>query len=531
MSKTKTEDKSSEIVKTKIKKPWMPIYIMIATAILLIIWIGIRYTVSLSHLHLEWLVIASAGLASWCWYRHLRFIAATLLIGGAFLAHQLFITLPLWQQKLEHAKSASPTVWVRGKIVQAIKDGKDVRVHLAPGELFFQEKHQEFFEISVMLLSKSRSIKSFYRRRPIQFSGIIAGTDLQNQRLTVSLKQVLYHTSFFPPHSWFYFGQIVHQHLRNRAAYYLPPEIFSIYSPLILAKSVSRSESLQLFRATGLAHLLAISGLHIGLLYWLGLTLFRQVGRFSPRILLSIHFTDFCQFLTLAGLWLYVALIAFPVPALRALVMLTILLVIRWLGQLQAPLYALMSTAFLFICWQSAVIYDLSFQLSFVAVLYIILILPFLRNTSREVSYWQLVGIYIWNSVWVTGSVLVGIWPILVTRFHQLSLEVFWLNIIMVPMLAFLILPVCFTAFFISLLHWQALPFSFWEKAAFQGVEWVLKLWLETLSSFHDWGGWATIHMDLHWSGWQYGLYYLSTILLYRVLLWFTRMRSKEGTL
>ena len=84
----------------------------------------------------------------------------------------------------------------------------------------------------------------------------------------------------------------------------------------------------------------------------------------------------------------------------------------------------------------------------------------------------------------------------------------------MLPMLAFLILPVCFTALFISLFNWQALPFGFWEKTAFQGVEFVLRIWLETLREVHSWGGWATIQLDLHWSGWQYGLYYLTTILL-----------------
>ena len=530
MSKIKTEDKFFEIFKTKNKKRWMPIYIMMVTVILFTIWIGIRYTVSLSILHLEWLVIASAGMGSWCWYRHLRIIAAILLLGGIILAYHLFISLPFWQQRLEQAKSASPTVWIRGQIIQTIQEGKDVRVHLAPGELFFQGKHQNFPEIMVLLLSKSHSFKSFYQRRPIQFSGILLGADLQNQRLTITLKQVLYHTSFFPPHSWIYFGQIVHQHLRNRAAFYLSTEIFSLYSPLILARSVSRSEPIQLFRATGLAHLLAISGLHIGLLYWLGITFFKQIGRISPRIMYWIHFPNFYQVMTLVGLWLYVALIAFPVPALRALVMLTILVVIRWLGQLQAPLYALLATAFLFICWESAVIYYLSFQLSFVAVFYIILILPFLKNTSQNTSFLQLVGIYIWNSIWVTGSVLIGIWPILVTHFQQLSLEVFWLNIIMVPMLAFLILPVCFVTFFISLLHWQAMPFGFWENFVFQCVEWVLKLWLETLRIVHSWGGWATFELELNWSGWHFGIYYISTILLNCVLQRIAHFRPKEET-
>ena len=57
--------------------------------------------------------------------------------------------------------------------------------------------------------------------------------------------------------------------LQDRAAFYLPEDILSIYLPLTitLAKRRSISTSARLFQQTGMAHLLAISGLHIALIY------------------------------------------------------------------------------------------------------------------------------------------------------------------------------------------------------------------------------------------------------------------------
>ncbi len=143
MSIKKTEDNISKIFKIKNKKRWLPLCIM---AVSIIPWIGFRYTVSLSILNLEWLVVASVGMASWCWYCHLRIIACIILAGGIILAYQLFISLPILQQSLEKAKSGSPPVWVRGPIIKAI--------------------HRERMSISIWLLqnhSLKRNTDNFLR--------------------------------------------------------------------------------------------------------------------------------------------------------------------------------------------------------------------------------------------------------------------------------------------------------------------------------------------------------------------------------
>lgn len=515
MSIGKIEDYFLKITQTKIKKKSKNLGMRILLLGLLTFWIVFRSSILLEQLHLEWLVLGTLALGLWSSSQGLKWIAFILFCGGMLLAYHLFITMPAWQQKLQQANSPASWVWIRGKIIESSEEGDYVRLRLRLGEIHTAQEKQNFAEITVRFLFKRRSFQPFYRHRSLQFSGILEGAELQSQQLVVTIKQVHYHTTLVPPHPWFYLTQILHHHLGKRAAFYLSPHAYALYSPLILAKPVYRSEPMRLFRATGVAHLLTISGLHIGLLFWLGLLVFKQLGRFSEQLLLWTHFPRFCQMLTLATLWAYVTLLAFPIPALRALVMLSLMVMIRWLGQAQAPLYALLATAFLFISYDPAVIYNLSFQLSFIAVLYILLILPFLWDSSRSLPFWKKMLRNTGNSLLITGSVLVGLWPILVTHFQQLSLEVFWLNLILLPMLALLILPLGFAAVAISLLHYKSLPFGFLEKTTFQSVEWVLEGWLKVLQVVHIWGSWATFPVEISWEGWQYLLYYFVSFLVY----------------
>ncbi|MBF0288541.1 MAG: ComEC/Rec2 family competence protein [SAR324 cluster bacterium] len=474
---------------------------------------------------MEWLLLFAMGMGSWCWYLRLRTIAGFFFLGSFLLVYHLFFLLPEWQHRLDAYSIDTPPVWIQGTVIQVFPENGYLTITLAPADIYLQKDQQHFLEISIRFLKKRALLRSFYYQRSIQVSGLLKSADLKNQRLTILLEDVLYHSTLFPLDRAFYFAQVLRQRLIKRAAFYLPAEIFELYSPLILAKSVYRSEVRELFRNTGMAHLLSISGLHIGLLFWLGMGVVKQPGRFSERLLGWVYFPQFCQVLTLIGLWCYVGLLAFPIPALRAVVMLTLMMLLRWTGQAHASLQALLTTAFLFISVNPAVIYDLSFQLSFVAVLYIIISLPLLLPVSQK-NFWHKMWKTGVNSSLITASVLLGIFPILAAHFQQLSLEPFWLNIVMLPVLAFLVLPVCFAAFFHSLFLLNAPPFLWLEKELFQLSEWSLKIWLEILNILHQWGSWGTFSVQIQWEGWQYSCYYLGTLLIYYLL--YRKFRKAE---
>ena len=101
------------------------------------------------------------------------------------------------------------------------------------------------------------------------------------------------------------------------------------------------------------------------------------------------------------GFWFYFLLIRIPTPAFCAVFMLSILVDGRLLGQVHQPLYALFATAFFFIFLNPAVIYEFSFQLFFLAVLFILWYLPIYPHHGENDVLWRHLVKY--------GLIIVGI--------------------------------------------------------------------------------------------------------------------------
>lgn len=122
-----------------------------------------------------------------------------------------------------------------------------------------------------------------------------------------------------------------------------------MFLPLTLAERSVRHPSLELFRKTGMAHVLAISGLHIGLLYFGLFGISRLMGTMKPNLWENQSFVAISRWLPLLLLWGYVFLLEFPIPALRAVTMITLWLLFRELGYRLPALFALWVTALLFL--------------------------------------------------------------------------------------------------------------------------------------------------------------------------------------
>ena len=91
--------------------------------------------------------------------------------------------------------------------------------------------------------------------------------------------------------------------LVERGSFYLQPDIISIYLPLTISQRGSLWRSDHLIMKTGMAHLLAINGLHIsmikGMLYLVG----RKLFGFRGKLLKWVHFNYLGQVLVLVVLY------------------------------------------------------------------------------------------------------------------------------------------------------------------------------------------------------------------------------------
>ena len=283
-----------------------------------------------------------------------------------------------------------------------------VQVHLSHGE-----GQIDVEELEIALSGSKFKRLNLYRERNINLYGRIQDHQDLGSHWKLKLKQ----WGVSPPNknlsTIHRFRNRVVLLLRDRAAFYLPDDILSIYLPLTLAKRRSFSTTARLFQQTGMAHLLGISGLHIALIYGIIYFLLKKFFGLSLILMEWIHSHTMMQLTALSVLWLYIFLLEWPITALRAATMLSLLVFGNLLGLVQVPLFSLCLTSFMYLIAKPVMLYDLSFQLSFLAVFSILIFLPLHPTFRKSDSLTIKLSNYCLSSLLMTGSVMFGIWPLI----------------------------------------------------------------------------------------------------------------------
>ena len=143
------------------------------------------------------------------------------------------------------------------------------------------------------------------------------------------------------------------------------------------------------------------------------------------------------------------------------------------------------------------------------AVFSILIFLPIHPTFRKSDSSTTKISKYCLSSLLMTGSVMFEIWPLISNVFSRLSLETFWLNLVMVPLLGVIILPLCLISLLISLFYLGMPPFRPLESEVFQLTEWGFHFWFSLMEELHKIDGWAVIEVKLTWSTQEYALYYI----------------------
>lgn len=181
-------------------------------------------------------------------------------------------------------------------------------------------------------------------------------------------------------------------------------------------------EMLSAFRGTGIAHLLAVSGLHVSLLAAAFSLLFRRnawVRFFAVMI--------FCA--------LYAAITAFSPPVVRSGIMMTIGLLAFPLRRRLDPLSALSAAFVLILIWNPYSLWSAGFQLSFVAVLSLILLAPlFQRPLAR-------LGSTASGLIGASAAVVAGTLPTSAAFFEQAQLLSVVTNLFVLPIAGVFLIP------------------------------------------------------------------------------------------
>ncbi|MBN1375697.1 MAG: DNA internalization-related competence protein ComEC/Rec2 [Dehalococcoidia bacterium] len=213
--------------------------------------------------------------------------------------------------------------------------------------------------------------------------------------------------------------------LRARLADSLAASLPGPHGPLAQAILLGIRQNLppsmvQSFYTTGTTHLIAISGLNLTIILGMLLPLMvRLLGRKNQVYI----------WLSLAFIWLYTILTGLPPTVVRATIMGTVFLAAQILGRQRNATAAISFAAALMVAIDPRTLWDASFQLSFLSMLGLIFISPYLirlisptADSSGASSFVRMLISIIVTTFGTTLAAIIATWPIIALNFHTFSL-------------------------------------------------------------------------------------------------------------
>lgn len=184
------------------------------------------------------------------------------------------------------------------------------------------------------------------------------------------------------------------------------------------------------FRETGTSHLMAVSGLHVGLAAGIGFLFVAPLWRRVPRLCGRMPARHAASVFGLGVAFAYSLLAGMQLPTQRALIMLCVYAA-AFLSRREAdPWHTLAAAWILVLVWHPASIVEVGLWLSFGAVSIITAVLRHYRSRRK----WQ-------QAVAVQLAITLGLWPLLSLFGMTVSVLAPIVNLLLVPLFAFLVVP------------------------------------------------------------------------------------------
>ena len=199
------------------------------------------------------------------------------------------------------------------------------------------------------------------------------------------------------------------------------PRTLALCSALVVGrKDGLKRETRQAYNRAGAGHLLALSGMHLGIIYGLMYLVFIRLVRFSKWRWHALP-------LVLLALWGYTLVAGMPVSLVRAALMLSLMTAFSLMEYDTDPLHPLALAAIIILMISPRALLSVSFQLSFTAVFFIL-------------ALWRPLSDKFQGANWAVRLLMVsciasfGTMPLVAYYFHQVSLVGPLFSLILIPL-------------------------------------------------------------------------------------------------
>ncbi|MEO7801414.1 MAG: ComEC/Rec2 family competence protein [Ginsengibacter sp.] len=193
---------------------------------------------------------------------------------------------------------------------------------------------------------------------------------------------------------------------------------------LIGYKADLDKDLVQAYSNTGVVHIIAISGLHLGIIYFILMKLFERIDFFKRQKLLT-------GITILVCLWLFSLITGGSASVLRSAVMFTCVVAGKSFDKKTSVYNSLAASAFLLLCYNPYYLWDVGFQLSYCAVISIVMFQRPILNLFYVKKWWLK---QLWNLVAISLAAQILTFPICIFYFHQFPIVFLLSNIVAVPL-------------------------------------------------------------------------------------------------
>ena len=255
-------------------------------------------------------------------------------------------------------------------------------------------------------------------------------------------RQKIFRQVYLPSGSWITIRENVDSNLQIKAErcrsflldVYKNYDIGERESDILAAMTLGYRKGLdpdtrRIFTSAGTMHVLAVSGLHVGIVFMVFSILFNFLKRYRPGRFLFV-------LLAIAGLWSFAFITGLSPSVKRAAAMFSLILIGQNLSR-QTNIYNMLAaSAFFILLFNPNNLFEAGFQLSYAAVFGIVFLQPRLENLLQVKPR---VLHYLWMLFTVSVAAQVATLPIILFYFHQFPFY-FWIsNLFIIPVVTVII--------------------------------------------------------------------------------------------
>ena len=208
--------------------------------------------------------------------------------------------------------------------------------------------------------------------------------------------------------------------------YHFTDDELAVMNALLLGQRQEISKQLSdNYSKAGAIHILAVSGLHVGVILLILSFILKPLERVNNGKLIKLV-------LVILSLWFFAILAGLSASVIRAVTMFSAIALGQFFNKRNAVEHSLIFSMFIILLWKPLFLFDVGFQLSYTAVFGIIWVQPVLYQLWKPTFFIVDKG---WQLISVSVAAQLGVLPISLFYFHQFPGLFFISNLIIIPFL------------------------------------------------------------------------------------------------